>query len=122
MDEALSKGYLAVPGSGKGHGILVLHAWWGLNKFFKDFCDRLAGEGYVALAPDLYHGETANTIPQAKELRSTLKQKQVGADILFAIDHLQKSSSVTSKSLGVVGFSLGAHWALWSSLERPDAI
>lgn len=60
------EGYLALPASGKGPGILVLHAWWGLNDFFKELCDRLAAEGYVAFAPDVHHGKLATTPADAK--------------------------------------------------------
>lgn len=114
--------YLVLPKSGKGAGILVLHAWWGLNDFFKGFCERLAQEGFVVLAPDLYRGKTATTIDEAKRLRSQLNQKQVSTDILSAVERLCKLPAVTSKSLGVIGFSLGGHWALWLSLEKPEYI
>jgi carboxymethylenebutenolidase len=122
MSEISQNGYLVLPKSGKGAGILILHAWWGLNGFFKDFCQRLALEGFVALAPDLYHGKIGTTVDEAKQLRSKLNQKQISTDILSAVEHLHKLPSVTSKSLGVIGFSLGAHWALWLSLERPSSI
>ena len=75
--------YLAQPKSSSGKGVLVIHAWWGLNQFFKDLCDRLAGEGFFALAPDLYHGKTASTIDQAKKLRSSLKQESVAQSAHF---------------------------------------
>ena len=62
-------GYLALPGRGHGPGVLVLHAWWGLTPFFKDVCERLAAEGFVALAPDRYGGPTAATIEEAEALQ-----------------------------------------------------
>jgi len=122
MTEITQNSYLALPKSGKGAGILVIHAWWGLNDFFKDFCQRLALEGFVTLAPDLYHGKTATTIDEAKQLRSKMKQGQVSADILSAVEHLRGLPATTSKSLGVIGFSLGGHWELWLSLEKPEYI
>ena len=62
--------YLVVPGQGKGPGVLVLHSWWGLNAFFRGFCDRLGREGFVVVAPDLYGGKVAATITEAKKLRA----------------------------------------------------
>src|SRR5690606_32639072 len=53
-----ASGYLSVPDSGSGPGLIVIQEWWGLVDHIKDVCDRFAGEGFVALAPDLYHGET----------------------------------------------------------------
>ena len=67
MSEISQNSYLALPKSGKGAGVLILHAWWGLNDFFKDFCQRLALEGFVALAPDLYHGKIATTVDEAMD-------------------------------------------------------
>ena len=122
MSDLSQNTYLAVPKSGAGAGVLVLHAWWGLNDFFKDFCQRLASEGFVALAPDLYHGKTAMTVDEAKRLSSEMSQTQATTDILTALEQLRRAPSVTSKSLGVIGFSLGGYFALWLSQERPDDI
>jgi carboxymethylenebutenolidase len=122
MAEILQISYLALPASGSGPGVLVLHAWWGLNDFIKDFCQRLAGEGFVALAPDLYHGKTAATIDEAKRLRLKMKQEQASASILGALEQLSQLPAVTSQATGVVGVSLGGYWALWLSLEKPELI
>lgn len=66
-------GYLTTPKLGGGRGVLVLHAWWGLNQFFKTLCERLAHEGFTSFAPDLYHGKVAKTVEDAKKLRSKMK-------------------------------------------------
>jgi len=62
--------YLAKPDAPDGPGVLVLHSWWGPNDFFRDLCDRLAAEGFFALAPDLYAGLVASTVEEAAALRS----------------------------------------------------
>ena len=62
------EGYLALPADPNGRAILVLHAWWGLTPFFKQLCDKLAAEGFVAFAPDLHHGKTADTIEEASKI------------------------------------------------------
>ena len=103
--------YLAQPKSGVGKGVLVIHAWWGLNQFFRDLCDRLAGEGFLVLAPDLYHGKTAATIEEAKKLRSKLKQETVAQEITQAADQLHRVCCSSGQGLGVMGFSLGGYWA-----------
>ena len=72
--EGTVSGYLAVPKNGKGPGVLVLHAWWGLNDFFKGLCDRLATDGFVAFAPDLYRGATASTRDGAENLQKLIRQ------------------------------------------------
>ena len=100
--------YLAQPASGEGAGVLVLHAWWGLNDFFKALCRRLAGAGFVALAPDLYHGRTAATVDEAKFLRSKMNRTQAALEILAAAERLQ---AMTVRPIGVIGFSLGAYLA-----------
>lgn len=110
--------YVARPKSGQGRGVLVLHAWWGLNQFCRAFCDRLAQEGFVALAPDLYHGATASTIEEANKLRSKLKQETVAAEITQAAEHLQAICGASG--IGVVGFSLGGYWALWLADQKAS--
>jgi carboxymethylenebutenolidase len=122
MDNTSPYSYLATPKDGYGPGILVVHAWWGLNQFMKEFCDRLASEGFVVIAPDLYKGEVATTIDDAKRLRSKLKQKQAYLDLLDVIDSMHRMERITSQTIGLVGFSLGARFALELSTEHAKEI
>ena len=114
--------YLAKPMSGKGKGVLVLHAWWGLNPFFKDFCDRLAREGFTVLAPDLYRGAAASTVDEAKKLRSKLKKESVTQEIVAAAEHLRALCGAGKRGIGVVGFSLGGYWALWLAEQKANLV
>ena len=89
MNLVQPSGFLALPTSGKGKAVLVLHAWWGLNKTMKDICTRLAGEGFTAFAPDLYHGKLATTIPEAEALRDALDWKSAIPEVNSAAEYLQ---------------------------------
>jgi carboxymethylenebutenolidase len=122
MLQSQPNGFLAVPKSGKGQGVLVLHAWWGLNDTIKDFCTRLAGEGFTAFAPDLYHGELATTISEAEVLRDALDWKKSIPEISAAAEYLQEHSGEPEKELAVIGFSLGAFFALNLSATDPERI
>ena len=117
--EGKVSGYLAVPRKGNGPGVLVLHAWWGLNDFFTGLCDRLAKAGFVAFAPDLYRGATASTRDGAENLMSRLDQKAASREIVSGVRGLQIHPAVRGKRLGVVGFSMGAFWSLWLAQELP---
>ena len=81
-------GYLALPPSGRGPGVLVLHPWWGLNGFVRELCDRFAGEGFVASAPDLYEGEMTSDIERARELSSSLDTERAGRRVTSALSRL----------------------------------
>lgn len=115
-------GYETVPAGGKGPGIVVLHAWWGLNACLKEFCDRLAGEGFVVFAPDLYHGAVATTIDEAETLSSKLEPEAAAQETAAVVEYLHRHPSVNASSLGVVGFSLGAFLALRLAQNRPQDI
>ena len=104
--------YLAVPKSGSGPGVLVLHAWWGLNDFFKQTCDRLARAGFIALAPDLYPGKTTASIDEADQLSSSMEDDEVSQDLAASIDYLLKQPGIRGQAVGVIGFSLGGFLAL----------
>src|ERR671911_715620 len=119
-----NRAYLAVPDSGAGPGVLVLHAWWGLTPVFTDVCDRLAAAGYVALAPSLFSGgTTAATIAEAEALRDAHDEAAVVEPVvLAAAEQLRGLPAVTGSTIGVIGFSLGAYWALHLSQVRPDDV
>jgi len=118
------EGFLAIPSSGNGPSLLVLHAWWGLNDTIKAFCIRLAAAGYVVFAPDLYHGKIADTIAEAEALAQALdaKQWQAKADIADAVTFLVQRAGQAEGGIAVIGFSLGAYYALQLSAADPDHI
>jgi carboxymethylenebutenolidase len=122
MSQPQPDGYLATPAAGSGPPVLVLHAWWGLNDTIKGLCDRLADEGYLAFAPDLYHGEVADTIEGAEKLSSTLDSERAQADIKAAIEFMHERSADSDGKLALVGFSLGAYFAWGFSNSHPDDI
>jgi carboxymethylenebutenolidase len=114
-------GFLALPPAGNGNGVLVLHAWWGLNDTFKAVCNRLAQAGFVAFAPDLYHGQVADTIAGAEALVKVLNanQLQANAHIAQATAFLNEYVGPSDRGLAVIGFSLGAFFAL--DLSNADS-
>jgi carboxymethylenebutenolidase len=118
------EGYLATPPSGSGPGILVLHAWWGLNSTIRNVCDRLASIGFVAYAPDLYHGQAATTIEEAQRLSGELSSQSARAmtDVAAAMARLLAISDTATNGIGVIGFSLGAYFALQLSGADPDHV
>src|SRR5260221_8539127 len=118
----IATGYIAIPERGEGPGVLVLHAWWGLNNFFKDLCERLAQEGFVAVAPDLYDGTTASTIDEAKQLLSTLNFEETRAKVISAAGYVRDHPAVRGKGIGAIGFSLGGAWALLLSSFMPEDV
>ena len=115
-------GFLSVPPSGRGPGVLVLHPWWGLNDTIKSVCSRLASSGFTAFAPDLYHGKIAQTIPEAKALASALDDDRANSEVLQAATFLLDRPEVNATGLAVIGFSLGAFLALNLSNSDPKNI
>lgn len=115
-------GFLAVPPANSGPGVLVLHAWWGLNDTIRSFCAQLAQSGFVVFAPDLYHGKVADTIADAQVLAEALDANhlQVKAEIADAVTFLQERAEQTDRGLAVIGFSLGAYYALHLSTADPE--
>jgi carboxymethylenebutenolidase len=124
MTHSQPQGFLAVPPAGNGPGVLVLHAWWGLNDTMKAFCTRLAESGFVAFAPDLYHGKVADNIADAEALGKALDAThlQAKSDIADATKYLAERASQANRSLAVIGFSLGAYYALDLAAADPERI
>ena len=124
VGEAQNRAYLALPERGTGAGVLVLHAWWGLTPVFTDVCDRLAAAGYVALAPSLYAGDaTATTVAEAETLRDTHDEAGEAEPVArAAVEQLLGFPEVSGTQICVIGFSLGAYWALRLSQVRPDDV
>jgi carboxymethylenebutenolidase len=124
MAQTQTEGYLASPGSMGGPGVLVLHPWWGLTGDIKDFCDRLAGEGFIAYAPDLFRGKLAKTIEEAEALVGEMNAENDRMEkvITGAVDLLWGRLQPGDRRLGVVGFSFGAAYALWLSGEDPERV
>jgi carboxymethylenebutenolidase len=113
-----ANGYLALPASGHGPGVLVLHAWWGLTEFIEALCDRFAAAGFVALAPDLYgNGATAETIAEAEQLIQADDYEGIQAIVGSAVHFLAGHSAVQGNGIGVVGFSFGAPYAILAACE-----
>jgi carboxymethylenebutenolidase len=117
-------GYLATPTSGTGPGLLVIQEWWGLVPQIKRVCDRLAEEGFVALAPDLYRGEHAEhtEMDKANELMQSLPPDRAARDMSGAIDYLLGHQAVQRNAVGVIGFCMGGMLTLMIAALQSDRV
>lgn len=112
-------GYLALPASGSGPGVIVIQEWWGLVDHIKDLADRFAAEGFVALAPDMYRGKTTTSPDDAEKLMMALRIDQVEKDLRGAIDHLLALEETTSDKVGTIGFCMGGQLSLYAACANP---
>jgi carboxymethylenebutenolidase len=117
-------GFLALPPSGNGPGVLVLHAWWGLNDTVSAFCTRLARNGFVAFAPDLYHGKIANKVADAEALSRALDATHTRAEeeVAQAAKFVHERGAGSGPGIAVIGFSLGAYYALHLAATAPEHV
>ncbi len=120
--ERAGTGYLALPDSSAGPGILVLHAWWGLTDHVRGVCDQLAEEGYVALAPDLFAGRVATEVGDAERQLAEADADELAHLTRSSLQTLRTLPSTTGEVVGVLGWSMGASMALWLAARVPDAI
>ena len=119
-----ARGYLALPDGGSGPGVIVVQEWWGLDSGIKEMADRLADAGFVALAPDLYHGELAGhtEMDKAGELMTTLPPDRAARDMSGAVDYLAESDATSTDEVGVMGFCMGGMLTFVLAALRPDRI
>jgi len=112
-------GYLSKPEQGSGPGIVVIQEWWGLVDHIKEVCDRFAAEGFVALAPDLYHGKTTKSPDEAGKMMMAMRIDEAERDLSAAADYLSTLDSTASKKVGAVGFCMGGALALYTATKNP---
>jgi carboxymethylenebutenolidase len=115
-------GYLSLPETGTGPGLILIQEWWGLVDHIKSVADRFAAAGFVTLAPDLYHGATTKSPDTAQKMLMALNIATAGAEIHAAAQHLLALPNVTPKKAGIVGFCMGGQLALYAATEYPDVI
>ncbi|MGH9966749.1 MAG: dienelactone hydrolase family protein, partial [Pyrinomonadaceae bacterium] len=113
-----TSGYLAIPEKGKGPGVIVIQEWWGLVDHIKDVSDRFAAEGYVALAPDLYHGKTTKSPDEAGKLMMALQIDRAEKDIRGAVQYLLNHKATTGNKVGIIGFCMGGALALYAASKN----
>jgi len=117
---AKAQGYLSLPASGKGPGVIVIQEWWGLVPHIKDVADRFAKEGFVALAPDLYHGESTKSPDEAGKLMMALRIDEAEKDLRGAINYLLSQEATTGKKVGTVGFCMGGALSLYAASKNSQ--
>ncbi len=115
-----ASGYLSIPPSGQGPGVVVLQEWWGLDAHIRDVCDRLASAGFVALAPDLYHGETTEQPDEAQQKMMAMDMDHAEREMKGAVDHLVRHEGVVGRGIGSLGFCLGGGLSVWAASANPD--
>jgi carboxymethylenebutenolidase len=118
-DETVA-GMLYTPaGSGPFPGIVVIHEWWGLNDWVKEQASKLADQGYVALAVDLYRGKVADNPNTAHELMRGVPEDRAARDLHAAVEHLKSQSNVKKDRIGSIGWCMGGGYSLNVALAEP---
>ncbi len=105
--------YLATPpGAGPFPAVIVIQEWWGLNAHIRDVAERYAREGYVSLAPDLYHGKVTDDPNEAGKLMGALNRDEAIKDLIAGAHSLKSQKTVRAGQIGVTGFCMGGSFAL----------
>ncbi|HEX3519429.1 MAG TPA: dienelactone hydrolase family protein [Solirubrobacteraceae bacterium] len=113
-------GYLASPAENSGPATIVMQEWWGLDEHIRSICDRLAGEGFFALAPDLYRGETTTQPSEAEQKMMALSMEKVEKDMCGAAEYLEAQPGVEGAGIGALGFCLGGGLSVWAAATCPQ--
>ena len=116
------QGYLAVPRPGQGPAVVVIQEWWGLVPHIEDLCDRFAAEGFLALAPDLYHGKTTKSPDEAGKLLMEMDADRAEREVAAAGEYLLGRAECTSKTYGVVGFCMGGGLAQYTATKEDGKV
>jgi carboxymethylenebutenolidase len=112
-------GYLSEPAEKSQRGVVVIQEWWGLDAHIKDVTDRFAAKGFLALAPDLYHGTVTRSPDEAGKLLMALNIAQAEKDMRGAAEHLR---GMTGKPVGTAGFCMGGALSLFSACTNADGV
>lgn len=117
------RGILYVPpGKGPFPGLIVVHEWWGLNDWVKEQASKLADQGYVALAIDLYRGKVATTPNEAHEFMGGVPQERAKSDMEAAFHYLESQANVKKQRIGAIGWCMGGGYALALALDEPGLV
>ncbi|MCA1619972.1 MAG: dienelactone hydrolase family protein [Acidobacteria bacterium] len=113
-----ARGYLSTPERGSGPGVVVIQEWWGLVPHVEDVADRFARDGFVALAPDLYHGEVARSPDEAGKMMMALNIDRAEKDLRGAVEYLLNHEATTGETVGTVGFCMGGVLSLYAASKN----
>ena len=113
-------GYLAVPAGERGPATIVLQEWWGVDEHIRSICDRFAAEGFFALAPDLFRGETTTQPSEAEQKMMAMSMDQAEKDMCGAADYLASQPGFEGNGVGSVGFCLGGGLSVWAAATCPN--
>lgn len=113
---------LVKPALGAGPGVLVIHSGRGLTGFVENFCKRLAREGYVAMAVDLFDGKTPETIDEAQKVKGQVDADKIQRVLQDSVSMLLSQDAVSRRQIGVIGLGFGAEWACWLASDMPSEV
>jgi carboxymethylenebutenolidase len=117
-----SPGYLAAPAAGHGPATIVLQEWWGVDENVRSICDRFAAEGFYALAPDLFRGDTTTDPSEAQQKMMAMSMDEAEKDMCGAADYLAAQPGFEGKGVGSVGFCLGGGLSVWAAATCPNIV